>query len=343
MTAAKSTPTGPDLHAEIRGAPREMRRIGARDQRLGRRAAGIDASPADQLALDERDLLARSPQAGRPSAGRPGRRRSRSRRSGGSSERPDDDQAEDDGAGVLDEGGGRVAPERLRQASRISAPPYVPITAPITPAMRPTIHEPPATPIVAPDSAPLTIRAPNCIGTFRLGVEGSWSVTSSTIASSREDPGRPGIAHEGEPGVVEIETAQPRRPAHGGQRRESARTGHDAGQERKSVKHCLVLLLAKIGGNFRAVCRRIRSRAVGAQLRLRLHPHIVARRVAERFQLAVAGLAGGDLFRRLRGQPGEPVGPPGARRLLRLRDPDPRTCPPAARPTSTGISACRPG
>ena len=32
--------------------------------------------------------------------------------------------------------------------------------------------------------APLTIRAPNCMGTFRLGVEGSWSVTSSTIASS---------------------------------------------------------------------------------------------------------------------------------------------------------------
>ena len=46
------------------------------------------------------------------------------------------------------------------------------------------IHEPAATPIVAPDKAPLTIRAPNCIGTFRLGVEGSWSVTSSTIASS---------------------------------------------------------------------------------------------------------------------------------------------------------------
>ena len=34
-----------------------MRRIGARDQRLGRRAAGVDASPADQIALDQRDLL----------------------------------------------------------------------------------------------------------------------------------------------------------------------------------------------------------------------------------------------------------------------------------------------
>ncbi len=49
----------PDLHAEIRAAPREMSRIGARDQRLGRRAAGVDASPTDQIALDERDLLAR--------------------------------------------------------------------------------------------------------------------------------------------------------------------------------------------------------------------------------------------------------------------------------------------
>ncbi len=34
------------------------------------------------------------------------------------------------------------------------------------------------------DRAPPTMRAPNCIGTFRLGVEGSWSVTNSTIASS---------------------------------------------------------------------------------------------------------------------------------------------------------------
>ena len=49
----------PDLHAEIRATPREMSRIGARDQRLGRRAAGVDASPTDQIALDERDLLAR--------------------------------------------------------------------------------------------------------------------------------------------------------------------------------------------------------------------------------------------------------------------------------------------
>src|SRR6202041_2094420 len=49
----------PDLHAEIHGPLREMSSIGARDQRLGRRAAGVDASPSDQIALDERDRLAR--------------------------------------------------------------------------------------------------------------------------------------------------------------------------------------------------------------------------------------------------------------------------------------------
>ena len=30
----------------------------------------------------------------------------------------------------------------------------------------------------------MTMRAPNCTGTVRLGVEGSWSVTSSTSAST---------------------------------------------------------------------------------------------------------------------------------------------------------------
>ena len=74
---------------------------------------------------------------------------------------------------------------------------------------------------------------------------------------------------------------------------------------------------------------------------LRLHPHIVPRRVAERLQLALAGLAGGDFLRRLRGEPGDPVGPPGARRLLGRSRPSPRTRPPAARPSSTDISACR--
>ena len=34
----------------------------------------------------------------------------------------------------------------------------------------------------APENAPVTSRAPNCIGTRRLGVLGSWSVTNSPSA-----------------------------------------------------------------------------------------------------------------------------------------------------------------
>src|ERR1700733_2866542 len=62
-------------------------------------------------------------------------------------------------------------------------------------------------------------------------------------------------------------------------------------------------------------------RSLRSALLLGLHPHIFPWRIAQRFQLAVARLAGGDLLRRLRGQPGEPVRPPGARRLLGLCDP----------------------
>src|SRR5271165_1053367 len=49
----------------------------------------------------------------------------------------------------------------------------------------PTSSErPPDKQIQAPDSAPMIRRAISCIGTVRAGVEGSWSVTYSTIASS---------------------------------------------------------------------------------------------------------------------------------------------------------------
>ena len=44
--------------AVIRAAARQMRGIGAGDQRLGRHAAGVDAGAAEQLALDHRDLHA---------------------------------------------------------------------------------------------------------------------------------------------------------------------------------------------------------------------------------------------------------------------------------------------
>ncbi len=48
-----------DLDAELGPAARQMRGIGAGHHGLGRRAAGIDASAAEELALDDRDLLPR--------------------------------------------------------------------------------------------------------------------------------------------------------------------------------------------------------------------------------------------------------------------------------------------
>ena len=46
-----------DHHAELGGAARHVRGIGAGDHRLGRRAAGVDAGPAERLALDDGDAL----------------------------------------------------------------------------------------------------------------------------------------------------------------------------------------------------------------------------------------------------------------------------------------------
>jgi hypothetical protein len=46
-------------HSVFIGATCEMRRIGARDQRLGWSAAGIDAGAAENLAFDDGDLPTR--------------------------------------------------------------------------------------------------------------------------------------------------------------------------------------------------------------------------------------------------------------------------------------------
>jgi hypothetical protein len=59
-----------DVHAVVGGTARNMRRIGARDQRLGRGAPGVVAGAAEKLALDDRNLPAgsrQSPRQGRPS------------------------------------------------------------------------------------------------------------------------------------------------------------------------------------------------------------------------------------------------------------------------------------
>ena len=47
-----------DADAELGGAARQMRGVGARDHRLGRDAAGVDAGAAEPTALDDRDLHA---------------------------------------------------------------------------------------------------------------------------------------------------------------------------------------------------------------------------------------------------------------------------------------------
>ena len=46
-----------DHDTEVGGAARHVRGIGAGDQGLGRRAAGVDAGPAERLALDDGDAL----------------------------------------------------------------------------------------------------------------------------------------------------------------------------------------------------------------------------------------------------------------------------------------------
>ena len=103
----------PGADPVVGGAARQMRGIGARDQGLGRRAADIDAGSAEQLALDDRDRLARRREpAGHRRAGLAGPDDDRVE-VGGSSERQDDDEAENDRADVLDDGGRRIAPESL--------------------------------------------------------------------------------------------------------------------------------------------------------------------------------------------------------------------------------------
>ena len=80
---------------------------------------------------------------------------------------------------------GRSRPNAAASFARTARPPSVPITAPTAPATSAPIHgTPPAMPIAAPLTAPVTTRVANCIGTVRLGVDGSWSVTSSPIAST---------------------------------------------------------------------------------------------------------------------------------------------------------------
>ena len=166
---ADGAPSSDD--AVVGGAAREVRGVGAGDQRLGRHAAGVDAGAAEQMALDERDGHAgRGQPAGERRAGLAGA--DDDRVEAGSWQRDHDEQGAADRDRVLDEGGRAIAAERLRQPAAEGAPPSVPTTAPTTPATSPgdeRCRRPRRS--RRRRSAPLTIRAPNCTGTVRLGVD----------------------------------------------------------------------------------------------------------------------------------------------------------------------------
>src|SRR5947207_3806677 len=174
--------------AVLGAAPREVRGIGTGDERLGGHAAGVDAGAAEQMALDQGH---RHPGGGKPAgerrAGLPG---------------ADDDRIERPAHLITTTT--RIA-TMIATASSINAagislrntaaslalaayPPRVPITAPTIPATPPAISQPEDAPSAAPDRAPDRMRAPNPPGALRLGAEGSWSMTSSTNASTVNIP-----------------------------------------------------------------------------------------------------------------------------------------------------------
>ena len=163
-----------DHDAVFGGAARQMRGIGAGDQRLGRRAAGVDAGAAEQLALDDATLHA---------GGRQARRERRAGLAGADDDgvevrhqqQPHCDEARaDDATASSMSAAGRSLPKALASAPRAARPPSVPITAPTSArdqARRRRCHAPGRR--RRPQSAPVTRRAPNWTGTVRLGVLGS--------------------------------------------------------------------------------------------------------------------------------------------------------------------------
>ena len=86
--------------------------------------------------------------------------------------------------GILDNAGWSIPAESRGKPIRAACPPSVPITAPTIPAIPPTINQPVGAPTAAPEMAAVTMRAPNCTGTVRLGVEGSRSTTVSTSTNT---------------------------------------------------------------------------------------------------------------------------------------------------------------
>ena len=207
--SARDRPGG---DAVVGGAARHRRHLGAGDQRLGRAAAGVDAGAPEVAPLDDRH-----PAAGAGEA-------HRQRRPGlaaadddvveglGGHARPTADQPEHDGARVLDQrrrpvgAEGRRHPPAQRGAAEGAGDGAGGAERPGRRRVPPA-----AAPSAAPQKAPETMRPPNCTGTLRLGVVGSWSVTSSTSAEDREDEHRPERAHEARPGGAR--SIQPSRAA----------------------------------------------------------------------------------------------------------------------------------
>src|SRR5258708_34551551 len=154
------------------GPPGDVGSPCARDERLGGRAAGVDARPSEEVPFDDRDGPARRGKA-------EGEGRTRLPRS-------DDDRVKALHASTPTM---RAAPAIATASSRNAAgrsrrkvfarlplkpePTRVPSIAPTMPAASPTAHDPSVITTAEPHRAPLAMRAPNCMGVFRLGVLGN--------------------------------------------------------------------------------------------------------------------------------------------------------------------------
>ena len=145
-------------------APRDVRGVGAGDQRLGGHAAGVHAGAAEQLALDERD---------RHAGGRQAARQRRTRLAGADDDgveaphrrhRHDQERAADRDR-VLDEGGGTIAAERRREPRAHGASAERADHRADHPGDQARSQEPPAQPRWRrPTDRPMTMRVPNWIG-----------------------------------------------------------------------------------------------------------------------------------------------------------------------------------
>ena len=236
------------------GAAGDVGRVGARHQRLGRHAAGVDAGAAHELALDERDRHAgRGETADERRARLAGADDDRVERPHRSA--PAISRAPPSASASSVKAAGRSLPKAVAIRARRARPPSVPATAPRAPATRPPTREPPETPIAAPLSAPVTMRAPNCGGHRAARRRGPLVVDELAEREERQDPGRPRVAEEGQPAAAEVEPAQPCRPAHRRRRRHGAHSRHDADQDREQIENDPAFLHVHLRWVFHRVSR----------------------------------------------------------------------------------------